>query len=138
MGKIWQEIHCTKSGGGCGGFVLVKLNTSLNMRAEIVCPKCKHKHIRYIVGGQIRENGRFDSSHGEVKEEICPTLAAWAEIPRTVCLEQFAGKDHVKERDGAVISSKEDLVEGKRDELGQVFLKELWAERFAGRLVGST
>ena len=27
--KVWQEIHCTLSGGGCGGYILVKLNIAL-------------------------------------------------------------------------------------------------------------
>ncbi len=136
MSKIWQEIHCTKSGGGCGGFVLVKLNMPLNMRAEIVCPKCKRKHIRHIIDGEVRESGRFDSSHGNVVEEICPTIAAWADEPRTVELEKHAGKDHVKERDGAIIKSEEDLVVSKREDaaLAQSFVRQSWIERFAGRL----
>jgi len=135
MGKIWQEIHCTKSGGGCGGFVLVKLNVSLNMRAEVVCPKCKHKHIRNIIDGEVHENGRFDN---KVTEEICPTIAAWSEKPRTLHLEQWAGKDHRKERDGAVIKSEDDLVATEREDSkqGRSFLAMSWIEKFAGRSTG--
>ena len=57
--RFGKKFTAQKSGGGCGGFVLVKLNMSLNMRAEIVCPKCKHKHIRHIIDGEVRESGRF-------------------------------------------------------------------------------
>lgn len=134
MPRITQEFHCTKSGGGCGGFFLATLNMALNMRAEIVCPKCQHKHIRYIVDGEIRENGRFDSSHGQVKEEICPTMGSWSEKPRTIHMTKYAGKDHVKERDGAVIKKKKDVVPEERSELAASLIRESWIERFADRL----
>lgn len=137
--KIWQEIHCTKSGGGCGGFFLVKLNVALNMRAEMVCPKCKHKHIRHIVDGEVHEWGRHDTSNGAVKEEICPTMAAWSEKPRTLHLEKVAGKDSQKERDGAIIKGDEDLVKSERkprNPQADAIIKQSWIERFGGRIFG--
>jgi hypothetical protein len=87
MAKVWQEVFCTKSGGGCGGFVIIKLNTALNHRAEIVCPKCGHKHIRVIVDGVVTEYGR---NSGTAVEEICPTMAAWSKEPRTPEMKQHA------------------------------------------------
>ena len=80
--------------------------------------------------------GVFDSSYGKVTEEICPTIAAWSDKPRTLHLEQYAGKDHTKERDGAVIKSDEDLIVSERNPMAEAIIKQSWIERFAGRLVG--
>ena len=115
MSKVWQEWYCTKSGGGCGGYILVKLNTAINGVVTMVCPKCGHKHFRTIKDGQIYEQGRFSS---ESKEEICPTMAAWSKKPHTKVMKKNAGS--FKERDGVVITEASCL------------LQQSWFEKFGG------
>ena len=133
MASVWQEIHCTGSGGGCGGFVLVKLNVSLNRRVTLICPKCQHQHRRCIKDGQVVEAGRFD---GDAQEELCPTLAAWSQTPRTKCMQKVVKtKDFGKERDGAVIKDRTDFIAPPCDE-AQTILRESWTDRFLGKLIG--
>ena len=103
--RVWQEFYCTKSGGGCGGYVLVKLNMSLNCNVEMVCPKCGHKHRRSIVKGEIKEEGRFN---GNPVEEIYPTMGAWSDKPHTKGMEKAISTR--KERDGVVIQDAGDFV----------------------------
>lgn len=102
--KIWQEFYCRKSGGGCGGYILVRLNPKINGVVEVVCPKCKHKHQRKIVNGEIKEDGRFSSSP---KQEIVPTMDAWNEKSQM----GFSGEDG-------------------NSCIGRNFLRESWADRF--------
>lgn len=72
--KVLQEFFCTKSGGGCGGYILVKLNMALNGVVEVVCPNCGHKHQRKIKDGHLIEEGR----RGSPIEILKPTKAAWS------------------------------------------------------------
>lgn len=133
MPKIWQEIHCTISGGGCGGFILVKLDVSINRRITLVCPKCKHEHLRVVKDGQIVETGRFN---GESEEELCPTIAAWSEEPRTVCMREVVEQhNYKKERDGVVIKNNKDLIRPPYD-TAELLVRESWTDRFLGRLAG--
>lgn len=117
MDKIWQEIHCPISGGGCGGYILIKLNPNINKRVDIVCPKCGHKHRRSIVNGVVHESGRYS---GDSREELCPTMAAWTEEPRTEKIGKLSN-----ERDGAVITTGTEC----RDQ----FLRNLWFETNGGK-----
>lgn len=120
MAKVWQEFYCTKAGGGCGGYFMIKLNMALDHKVEIVCPKCQHKHRRSIENGKILESGRYD---GTPLEEICPTISAYSEKPQTLAFQ--AGTTPAKERDGAVVTSANDLA-------ANAALRERWAERFGG------
>ena len=115
--KILQEIHCTKSGGGCGGFFRCKLNVCLNRKVEMVCPNCGHKHRRSIKDGVVHEEGRHA---GTVQEQITPPKSAFSEEPHTKKLKKWAGKDSKKERDGAVISNEKSMLSR--------FLSDLWGE----------
>ena len=115
--KVPQEWYCTKSGGGCGGYILVPINQAINGVVEMVCPKCGHKHQRCVIDGVIKENGRFA---GKPMQEICPTMAAWSEKPHTKAMRDNAGKQ--AERDGVVIRSEADLI-----------LRDTWFEYFATR-----
>lgn len=110
MERIYQEWYCTISGGGCGGYILCKINIEINGIVEMVCPKCGHKHQRAIDNGVIKEQGR---ARGNPTQEICPTMAAWSKKPRLK-----ATKKAENERDGVVAQTAED------------FLKESWFERF--------
>ena len=78
--RVYQEIYCTTSGGGCGGYVVVSINMALNGVHRFVCPKCNHKHQRRIKDGVIMEDGRWERSP---VDEICPTMAAWSEEPKS-------------------------------------------------------
>jgi len=122
--KVWQEWYCTKSGGGCGGYILVRLNMAINGIVEMVCPKCGHKHQRCIEDGQIKEQGRHN---GSPTQEITPVMAAWSETPRTKAFDPNERNDHRGERDGAIIKSQADLI-----------LRESWIDRHAGKLVGKS
>ena len=133
MASVWQEIHCTTSGGGCGGFILVKLSMAINRRVTLICPKCKHQHIRCIKDGQVVEQGRFQ---GDSKEELCPTIAAWSKTPKTKCMQKVVEEGNFyKERDGVVIKGTDDFIKPPCDE-AQVILRESFTDRFLGRLVG--
>jgi hypothetical protein len=105
---------------------MVKLNVELNRLVEVVCPKCGHKHRRHITNGVVKEDGRFN---GNVVEEICPTIAAWSETPRTKVMQKVAGFSG--ERDGAVVKKESDLVV---TDIAQMLLRESWEERFADKV----
>jgi hypothetical protein len=127
--RVWQEIHCTKSGGGCGGFILLKLNIGLdNHRVEVTCPKCGHKHIRLIHQGMVTEKGRFSS---DTLEELCPPLSAWSQEPRSLEMKQQRKVAGFNERDGVAVKE----LEGD-EMIAQQILRESWASRVLGKLVG--
>lgn len=131
MASIWQEIHCTISGGGCGGFILIKLNAAINRRVTLICPKCSHKHRRCVVDGQIVERGRFV---GDAKEELCPTIAAWSDTPRTKCMQKIVEEmDFFKERNGIIITEKDDFIKPPID-TAELILRESWTDRCLGRV----
>jgi len=125
--KIWQEIHCPVS-GGCGGFILVKLDVSINQIVTVICPKCKHEHQRAIIDGQVMESGRYN---GKPKEELYPTIAAWSKTPRTRCMQKVAG-DFAHERNGAIIKDSHDLVAVPYD-TAETIVRESWTDRFLGK-----
>ena len=121
MERVYQEFYCAKSGGGCGGYILVQLNPGINGVVEVICPKCKHEHQRNIKDGRIIEQGRY-KTNGKPKERLRPPISAWSEIPSTKAAHKMQkaikkrSTSLVKERDAHVIS-------GRRD-----FLKERWFE----------
>ena len=120
--RLWQEFYCTTSGGGCGGYILVKINMSLNRRVEIICPKCKHSHRRNIINGLLQEDGRFS---GEAKEEITPTLAAWSKVSLINPEQKKPKFERIAEK-----------VELSGDEVqAQEIMRESWISRFAGKLL---
>lgn len=119
--KVWQEFYC----GECQGYFRVKLNMALTIGVEIVCPKCKHKHHRFIKDGVIFENGRSDNS---AKEEICPPLSAWSKEPLTQKMLQGSG--YGARRDGAKIEGEEDL--NPRNPIADAMIKERWFELYGG------
>lgn len=116
MDKVWQEIHCTTSGGGCGGYILLGLNARLNHVAKIVCPKCSHAHQRRVKDGHVQEKDRFT---GDPAEEIYPTMAAWRQEPRSVTRP-------TNERDGALIKDWQSFQDQQ--------MQDLWREHFGERL----
>ena len=130
--KVWQEVFCTISGGGCGGYVLLKLNIALsNHRVKIICPKCKHEHFRIINEGLVTEKGRFTT---DSFEEICPPLSAWSKEPRTPEMKtKIVPQGYFEERDGIPIKE----LELTGDEIqANAIMRESWADRFLGKLVG--
>jgi hypothetical protein len=118
MAKIFQEFYCTKSGGGCGKYILVKLNITMDHIVEVVCPNCGHKHQRKIENGQIKEGGRWD---GKPVEELCPPKSAVSDEPHSAKFRD--GTSY--ERDGAVIKDQKDLHKSSPH-------WERWFERFGG------
>ena len=134
MNSVWQEIHCTTSGSGCGGFFIIKLDVALSGRVTMVCPKCQHRHERCIKNGQIVEEGRHN---GDSQEDLCPTMAAWSATPRTKCMQDLLKKkDWRKERDGAIIRGLEDFITPPEVDPAQVFVRESWTEKFLGKVMG--
>jgi len=124
MPRITQEFYCAKSGGGCGGYILAKLNDAINGIVEVVCPKCGHKHQRNIKDGIIIEEGRYLGVHSEnPKQEIMPTMGSYSKKPFTQEMKDRAGGPN--ERDAVVIS------DGKGNFLGG---RGMWAQRFGGNL----
>ncbi len=115
---VTQEFFCRTMRSeaadqkGCGGYITVRLDSTLTGRVEIICPKCKHNHSRYILNGCIQESGRSDSSKGPVIEQVTPLLSAWHAEPITKYFESRHGKniDAKGNWDAAVIRSAEDIV----------------------------
>ena len=120
MASIHQELHCPRSGGGCGGYFIFKLSAGYDRRVAIICPKCKHEHRRNVVNGRIVEQGRFD---GETVEKIFPMLSAWSKEPRIAELPR-------NERDAVVIKDTSD----SPIDMAQVILRQSWIERHAGKV----
>lgn len=104
--KVFQEFYCATSGGGCGGYVVVKLNIAINGVVEVICPKCSHKHQRCIKDGVLKEQGRYNSNPAQTIE---PTIAAWSEEPKC--------NHEGNERDAAVPKQKRDFLNERLFEL---------------------
>lgn len=123
MASIHQELHCPKSGGGCGGYFIFKLSAGYDRRVAIICPKCQHEHRRNVVNGQIVEQGRFN---GEIVEKIFLMPSAWSKEPRTSELPNRV----LRERDAVVIKDTSD----PPVDMAQVILRQSWIERHAGKV----
>ena len=121
--KIWQEFFC----GECTGYFRVRLNMALNMGVEMVCPKCNHKHHRFIKNGVIFENGRDSNS---AKEEICPPISAYSKEPFTAKMRDKSSQYRAG-RDGAVIEKESDL--NQRNPMADALIKERWFEIYGGK-----
>ena len=118
MTKIWQEFYCTISGGGCGGYFMIKLNLEIDHVVEIVCPNCNHRHQRKIEKGKIKESGRFDN---KPKEEIVVPKSAYSKEPKTIGFKTRNGK----ERDGVLVTEP--------IKVADQMVKDLWLERFGAK-----
>jgi hypothetical protein len=116
---IWQEFYCTISGGGCGKYFTFRLNPKINYVVEIVCPNCNHKHQRRIMEGKVSVAGRSDTTP---KEQIYAQKSSVTDQPRTRKFEHKTGN----ERDGALISSPEDLSDSQR--INNNMLMDRWFE----------
>lgn len=101
MARVTQEFYCAKSGGGCGGYFLAKLNMSLNGIHKIICPNCKHDHQRRINNGHIVEDKRYD---GKPVDEIYATKSTFRKEPYTNQTKERVGSS--EERDCVVIKEK--------------------------------
>lgn len=102
MPRVVQEFYCTKSGGGCGGYFMIKMNMALNGVHKIICPNCKHDHHRRIRDGHIVEDKRYD---GKPVDEIFAPKSSFSFEPRTL---QQKNKT-TGERDAAIVSKPSDL-----------------------------
>jgi hypothetical protein len=71
MSKIAQEFYCND----CDGYILVKLNISLNRRIQVKCPSCGRLHPRAVKEGLIVES--YHDTTGDT-ENIVPTKAAYS------------------------------------------------------------
>ncbi len=118
-GRIYQEFYCAPSGGGCGGYMTVRLNMDINGLIEVVCPNCDHKHRRCIKSGVLHEGDRH---RGNPIEELCPTMAAWHKKPEIKPPKMKKEEDCKRERDAVIQTDS-----GKR------FLAERWFEIHGGK-----
>lgn len=120
--KVFQEFYC----GNCQGYILVKLNMSLNHIVEVVCPNCQHHHKRCIHDGQIFEKGREQGMH---KEELCPPKSAYSKEPRSVKMEK--NNSYATKRDGQVIEKPTDIT--PRHSAAAAMFNERWFEMYGGK-----
>ena len=109
--KIWQEFYCRKEGGGCGGYILVKLNPAISGTVKVICPKCGHDHQRQIKNGEIVGDQRYDN---KPIEELRPTLAAWSKEPRTL---KMTNVSYDESCNAAVISDASHFIKERAFEL---------------------
>ena len=119
-------MYCTISGGGCGKYFTVKLNTAINYTVIMVCPNCGHEHQRSIVDGVIKENGRFSS---QVVEHVIAPKSSISDVPLTQKMKSAAGK--YGERDGVAITADTPLNTRSRE--ADDIVRESWFSRFGGR-----
>jgi hypothetical protein len=124
--KVFQEMYCTISGGGCGKYFTVKLNLAINQTVIMVCPNCGHEHQRCIENGVIKERGRFNN---KVTEHIIAPKSSISDVPLTQQMKKAAGG--CNERDGVVITDATPLV-GRSAEADAI-VRESWFSRFGGR-----
>jgi hypothetical protein len=123
--KVVQEIYCRTVRSedvaklpandprrdeqeGCAGYFRVALSVNMNGSWYLVCPKCKHKHLRRIENGHIVTRGRLA---GEAIEEIEVPLSAWSPEPITRVLAAEREKHRTKPRrwDAVTIRSLDDI-----------------------------
>jgi len=128
--KVYQEFLCATSGGGCGGYTLVKLNTAFDGVVKIICPNCKHEHGRIVENGHIQENWHGQSHYlsqrnDKTSHEIISTMAAFSMTPRTN--EYLLGFTSKNERTAPVIK---DI---KKDLVADFFLRESFQDRHGGK-----
>lgn len=116
MARVYQEFYCASSGGGCGGFVTVRLNMALQGVVEIICPKCEHKHQRNIKDGVLTGDGRHSSN---VTQEIMPTIAAWSKTAKHP--ESIRRAEGFQEREAVVIEDDPVARRFLKDRLFEVF-----------------
>lgn len=114
--RIYQEFYCATSGGGCGGYVTVRLNMAINGVVNVICPKCQHKHQRKIRDGVLTDDGRYAS---KVTQEIIPVPAAWHK--KAAHPESQKRAETENERVAVVIED---------DPTARAFLQDRWFEIF--------
>lgn len=106
--KIHQEFYCAVSGGGCGGYIVVKMNIGINGVVRVICPKCGHEHGRIIQNGKIVENwsgqSHFLDRNRYTDQEIIPTMAAYRDKPRSQ--EYINGINDSNERNSPMFENK--------------------------------
>lgn len=118
--RVDQEFYCTVDGGGCGGYIMIRLNKGLNGVVNIICPKCQHQHQRALKDGIVKEADRFSS---RPVEDIKPSIAAWS----SKCRYRPKLEEDDDDRDGFVVD---------RDEvIRRNFLEERKFEIHGGKLV---
>lgn len=130
MAKVWQEFYCAKSGGGCGGYITVRINMALDGVYTVVCPNCGHEHQRGVKEGHIVEEGRYQKGlQGKRIEKLCPTMAAFSKTPQTKYMKKHGdgNGDHSSERNAGVIKSKRSLV-------ADSMIRQSWFDRHGGKV----
>ena len=74
-----QELHCHN----CDKYVQFKINTKLEGKHVITCPKCGHEHCRVVKKGKITDD-RWDSRNDDyvyrVADVTCSTTSAYSDI----------------------------------------------------------
>jgi phage FluMu protein Com len=114
MGRIVQEFYCARSGDGCGGYFLAKVNTDLDGIHNIICPNCKHVHQRRIKSGHITDDGRFNS---KPVDEIYATKSSFQMSPHTKSMQKRANTS--EERKSVIVTSPDELIK-----------REMWVSIF--------
>jgi len=138
VGRVYQEFCCQ----WCKGFITLSLNERLNgFVVRIHCPKCNNWHDRSLVNGQLEEAGR-ERGH---REELYPTIAAWSDAPLSQRMKIYQDlREHAPSRrvlprrpgDAAVLRSIADLNAEAEAEADKESRRQMWLDRFSGRLVG--
>ena len=83
MATVWQEMHCSPDGGGCGCYFSIAFEDTITANVGIRCGICKHPHSRRVVKGNLQEEGRYVGGVGKNAFEVEVLMSACYPTPRT-------------------------------------------------------
>ncbi len=141
MAEVWQEMHCSPSGGGCGVWFSVHFEDTFTGNVGIRCGICKHPHCRRVVKGVLKEEGRVIGGVGKQDMEVEILQSACYPEPRSQAMLKKMG-DAVKKRcpdvrdgmteDEAVLARKmQDDEKGRRQ-----IIMDLWYDKYKNEQFG--
>jgi len=101
---------------------------AINGIAEVVCPKCGHKHQRRIKDGVLTDAGRYSD---KPSQDVTPVLCAWHKEAQDPETKKRVGGE--KERMAVIVDPKLRAKEAHKAE-ARAFLEESKFDRFGSKV----
>lgn len=115
MAAVWQEMQCSKSGGGCGTYFAIHFDDSFTGKVGIRCGICKHPHTRCVEKGHLKEEGRYVGGPGTILFEVEVLLSACYPEPRADAMLKALKKNKGQDvRDG--MTEEEEILARKLED----------------------